>query len=222
MDGMAGVEARIAEIRGRMASLGPVARPAATAPVSGTAPAFGTALAQAVAGTSALGAAGLGPSATSPALTAEDRLAAARLRPPTSSGALTTDGAPAELAGYGNGRVPASALAPIGHGGHRLWAPAAEAFERMHAAAARDGVDIGVTDSYRSYDAQVDLAERKGLYSQGGLAARPGTSDHGWGRALDLDLDARAQAWMRAHGADHGFVEDTPREPWHWAFTPVR
>jgi hypothetical protein len=42
------------------------------------------------------------------------------------------------------------------------------------------GVDIGVTDSYRSYDAQVDVARRKGLYSQGGLAATPGTSDHGW------------------------------------------
>ena len=71
-------------------------------------------------------------------------------------------------------------------------------------------------------EVQVDLAERKGLYSQGGLAAKPGTSDHGWGRALDLDLDAKAQAWMRANGDRYGFVEDTPREPWHWVFTPSR
>ena len=115
--------------------------------------------------------------------------------------------------------MPAEALAPIGDGGHRLAAPAAAAFDRLQAAARRDGVAIGVTDSYRSFDAQVDVARRKGLYSQGGLAAQPGTSQHGWGLAVDLDLDSRAQAWMRANGARFGFVEDTPREPWHWAFT---
>jgi hypothetical protein len=119
---------------------------------------------------------------------------------------------------YSNGRVPAAALAPIGDGGHRLAAPAAAAFDGLLAAARRDGVAIGVTDSYRSFDAQVDVARRKGLYSQGGLAAQPGTSQHGWGLAVDLDLDTRAQAWMRANGPRFGFVEDTPREPWHWAY----
>jgi LAS superfamily LD-carboxypeptidase LdcB len=85
-------------------------------------------------------------------------------------------------------------------------------------AAARDGVKIGITDSYRSYDAQVDVAERKGLYSRGGLAAEPGTSPHGWGIAVDLDLNTQAQSWMRAHAGQFGFVEDTPREPWHWVY----
>ena len=93
-------------------------------------------------------------------------------------------------------------------------------FRSMAAAAKRDGIDIGVTDSYRSYDQQVDLAERKGLYSEGGLAAKPGTSNHGWGRSLDLDLDDQAQTWMRANAANYGFIEDTPREPWHWTYTP--
>ena len=79
---------------------------------------------------------------------------------------------------------------------------------------------VGVTDSYRSYDVQVDVVRRKGLYSQGGLGAKPGTSQHGWGMAVDLDLDASAQAWMRTNAARFGFVEDTPREPWHWAFQP--
>ncbi len=125
---------------------------------------------------------------------------------PSSAGALTAGGAPVELARYGNGKIPRSALESIGHGSHRLWAPAATAFRDLHAAAARDGVSLGVTDSYRSYEQQVDVARRKGLYSQGGLAARPGTSDHGWGWSLDLDLDRRAQAWMRRHARDHGFV----------------
>jgi LAS superfamily LD-carboxypeptidase LdcB len=82
------------------------------------------------------------------------------------------------------------------------------------------GVKIGITDSYRSYTEQVDVARRKGLYSQGGLAAKPGTSEHGWGMATDLDLNNKAQAWMRANGEKYGFVENTPREPWHWAFKP--
>lgn len=124
----------------------------------------------------------------------------------------------ADLERFGNGRIPAGALQPIGVGNHRLWGPAAQAFTRMQADANAAGVDIGVTDSYRSYDQQVDVARRKGLYSQGGLAATPGTSDHGWGMSLDLDLDNRAQAWMRANAGRYGFAEDVPREPWHWTF----
>jgi hypothetical protein len=66
----------------------------------------------------------------------------------------------------------------------------------------------------------VDLAERKGLYKNGGLAAVPGTSDHGWGRSLDLRLDGAALAWMRENGAAFGFREDVPRESWHWTYYP--
>ena len=135
---------------------------------------------------------------------------------------LNADGVPVALASYGNGRVPASALQEVGATGHRLWAPAAEQLTRLVADARKVGVHIGITDSYRSYEAQVDVAQRKGLYSQGGLAAVPGTSDHGWGMAVDLDLDDKALAWMRSHGADYGFHEDTPREPWHWGFKPPR
>ena len=124
---------------------------------------------------------------------------------------------PEEL-GFENGRIPKNAMQSIGVGNHRLWGPAADGFTRMRADASAAGVDIGVTDSYRSYDAQVDVARRKGLYSQGGLAATPGTSDHGWGMSLDLDLDSRALSWMRANAGRYGFVEDVPREPWHWTF----
>jgi D-alanyl-D-alanine carboxypeptidase len=130
----------------------------------------------------------------------------------------TAGGVPGDLAAYGNGQIPRSALQEVGTTGHRLWAPAGQALESLMAAAAREGVQIGITDSYRSYDAQVDVAQRKGLYSQGGLAAEPGTSPHGWGLAVDLDLDGQAQAWMRANAERFGLVEDTPREPWHWVY----
>lgn len=139
------------------------------------------------------------------------------------SGADRVDakGIPLELKAYGNGRIPAEALSTISGTSHRLWEPAARSFEAMQAAAAADGVTIGITDSYRTYESQVDLVARKGLYSQGGLAASPGTSMHGWGVALDLRLDASAQAWMRSNAGRFGFVENVPREPWHWQYTPT-
>ncbi len=145
-------------------------------------------------------------------------LAAARWRArPASTGRAPPTASPATSRPTAT-EDPRTALQEVGTTGHRLWAPAGQALEGLLAEAARDGVRIGITDSYRSYDAQVDVAARKGLYSQGGLAAEPGTSPHGWGIAVDLDLDDRAQAWMRTNGGRFGFVEDTPREPWHWVY----
>jgi zinc D-Ala-D-Ala carboxypeptidase len=134
---------------------------------------------------------------------------------------LNSKGIPTDLAAYGNGRIPASALEKVGDTGHKLWSPAAESLTRLMADARKDGVHIGITDSYRSYTEQVDLARRKGLYSQGGLAAKPGTSEHGWGMAADLDLNGKALSWMKQHGAEYGFVNNVPRESWHWAYKPA-
>ena len=138
---------------------------------------------------------------------------------PAVGGARNAAGVPLDLAAYGNGKVPASALQSIGHGQHRLWGPAAQNFQRMEAAAARDGIRLKVTDSYRSYESQVELAGRKGLYSQGGLAARPGTSEHGWGLSIDVDTSGGTLAWMRANAEKYGFTENVRREPWHWTYT---
>lgn len=128
---------------------------------------------------------------------------------------------PEELAVSGNGQLPATSLESIGQGGHRLWGPAAAAWRGAVEAAARDGIDLKVTDSYRSYDEQVDLVQRKGLYADGGYGAVPGTSNHGWGLAVDVDTtDPATQSWIRANGFRFGFVEAVPREPWHWEFRP--
>ena len=225
MDGLAVVTTRIGEIESRLATLvPPVAAPAATSfarALSSASAAVGPSVSLAATGT------GAAPRSSSAALAGLSSAAWNRTAATGPSaalpqaGRLNAAGVPVELGAYGNGKIPATALQTIGHGNHRLWAPAATAFRQMEAAAARDGVHIGVTDSYRSYDNQVDLAQRKGLYSQGGLAARPGTSDHGWGRSLDLDLDSRAQTWLRGHGSQYGFAENVAREPWHWTFSPT-
>ncbi len=136
------------------------------------------------------------------------------------AGLLNANGVPRAYASYGNGHIPDAELRAIDGSNQRIWGPAAEQLNRLLADAKAAGVTIGITDGYRSYDSQVKVAAEKGLYSQGGLAAQPGTSQHGWGLAVDLSLDANAQAWMRQHAKDYGFVENVPREPWHWEFQP--
>lgn len=169
------------------------------------------------------------PAATRASAASSDAFAVALARadatggagPTTSAAAvLTAGGVPTDLAGYGNGRIPESALAPVPGSDERMWAPAAQALGRLRDAAAADGVTIGVTDGYRTYDEQADLVRRKGLYSQGGLAAAPGTSQHGWGLAADLGLDSAGLAWMRTNATRFGFAQTTPRESWHWEYTP--
>jgi hypothetical protein len=144
--------------------------------------------------------------------------AAANATPTATSPTLAAMDPPPEMVAYGNGRLPRELLTPIGIGQHRLWAPAAQQFTAMRTAAAQQGVAISVTDSYRSYDSQVELATRKGLSQNGGLAAVPGTSEHGWGLAVDMDVNGAGMAWLKANGATYGWVQPSTREPWHWEF----
>jgi hypothetical protein len=131
--------------------------------------------------------------------------------------------------GYPNGFIPQAALCPIsGHpgGAHRLRCDAAAAFDSLDRAyAARFGTPMCVTDSYRTFDAQVRLYARKPA-----LAAVPGTSDHGWGLALDLcggvqSFGSPQYAWLRAHAPSAGWANPEwawpgggREEPWHWEF----
>jgi LAS superfamily LD-carboxypeptidase LdcB len=157
---------------------------------------------------------------TTPARTATTRERSTRNTRTTPS----TTGPASQRVPYRNGRIPANALTDVG-GGHRMYGEAARNYTRMRDAARRDGVNIRLTDSYRSYDAQVDVARRKGIYGvrqpngRLGLAARPGTSNHGLGRAVDVNLGASpgASAWLRANASRYGF-HTIPREPWHWEY----
>jgi hypothetical protein len=89
----------------------------------------------------------------------------------------------------------------------------------MKAAAANDKVDLGITDSYRSYAAQVDVKRRKP-----GLAATPGKSNHGWGLAFDMGFGSNQKSpgyqWMVQNASKFGFKGplQKPFEPWHWEY----
>ncbi|MGF0114952.1 PASTA domain-containing protein [Promicromonospora sp. Marseille-Q5078] len=130
-------------------------------------------------------------------------------------------------AGYANGRIPASALCPLEFApGHMLRCDAAEQLTALSAEYEKEfGVPIPMTDSYRPLDVQVRLKATKGY-----LAATPGTSNHGWGLAVDLSTPisggtSAEYVWMRVHAPDYGW--DNPSwarltgakpEPWHFEF----
>ena len=129
---------------------------------------------------------------------------------------------------HSNGRIPTSQLAHPRTAPNALFRPdAAAAFDRLNTAyKARFGVGITVTDSYRSYASQVDVKGRKP-----GLAATPGTSDHGWGIAADLGggigrFGTVQYQWMKANAPRYGWVHEawaepngSRPEPWHWTHT---
>lgn len=135
------------------------------------------------------------------------------LVPPRPMGPLPIGG----LSKFGNGRLPAGKLAGIG-GGERLAEPAARHFRRLAAAARAAGVSLPVHSGYRSYGEQAGLQAR----ADGAPVAAPGTSPHGWGLSVDLDVsDPRTQEWLRTDAARHGFFADLPGDPGHWTYRPA-
>lgn len=127
-----------------------------------------------------------------------------------------------------NGQLPEEWLCNLGIGDHKLRQDAAVAFAKMNAAYKADtGKDFELTDTYRTLDAQVSVAGRKP-----GLAAKPGTSLHGMGLAIDFGGGA-AQAsgplydWLVKHGHEYGWenpdwAKSSKYEPWHWEYVPGR
>jgi hypothetical protein len=130
--------------------------------------------------------------------------------------------------GYENGKIPANALATVEdpRGRKLLMHPlAGAAYERMRDAAMKDGIRLDVGGVYRSFDAQVQTKK-----DRGDLAATPGTSNHGWAMAMDMengmnDFNSNTHKWMEANGAKFGWINPpwavrggSKPEPWHWEF----
>lgn len=128
---------------------------------------------------------------------------------------------------YPNGLFPASALCPLWQAPGEMLAPrAAAAFNAMSQAYAKQtGSPICVTDSYRTLSQQYVTKAKRGRF-----AARPGTSRHGLGMALDLcgginNFGSPAHLWMKQNAPLYGWFHPswagpngaTP-EPWHWEY----
>ncbi len=120
----------------------------------------------------------------------------------------------------------------------------------MVEAAWRDNVELYILSPYRSYSSQVTLfnnevAEWKNRgYFQADAekhaateVARPGTSEHHTGLAIDFNSvegtfeDTEAFNWLMENGEDYGFILRYPEnkqdltgviyEPWHWRFVGI-
>lgn len=98
--------------------------------------------------------------------------------------------------------------------GHGMRPDVALAFDRMAAAAARDGISIGINSGYRSD------AEQARLFAANPdprWVAPPGRSLHRCGTELDLGPPA-AYGWLAANAGRFGFLKRYPWEPWHFGF----
>jgi hypothetical protein len=88
------------------------------------------------------------------------------------------------------------------------------AFDRMAAAAARDGVSLIVVSGFRSNAEQARLFA---AHPDPRWVAPPGKSLHRLGTELDLGPSS-AYRWLAAHAGAFHFVQRYSYEPWHWGF----
>lgn len=116
-------------------------------------------------------------------------------------------GRPAGVAGT-NGALRSDNMCDVDFApGHRLQCDAARSLEQANTDYhAQTGHDLSMTDSYRSYGLQVRTRALKPA-----TAARPGTSNHGWGMAVDLDRPS--SAWLTTNGEDYGWVHPSWAKP---------
>lgn len=125
-----------------------------------------------------------------------------------------------------NGRLPASSLCTLWDKKEKLRSDAAVALAKLNVAYKQQfGKDVCVTDSYRTLNEQYTVRALRG-----GFAASPGTSEHGWGLAVDLCGGSSVAStptftWLRANAGRYGWhnpdwAQTQLYEPWHWEFDP--
>jgi soluble lytic murein transglycosylase-like protein len=92
---------------------------------------------------------------------------------------------------------------------------AAEAFDRMAAAAAADGTGLVITSGFRS---DAEQARLWAANPDPKWVAPPGESLHRLGTELDLGPPA-AYGWLADNAERFGFVQRYTWEPWHYGYT---
>ncbi|MEO3943907.1 D-alanyl-D-alanine carboxypeptidase family protein [Gorillibacterium sp. CAU 1737] len=170
-------------------------------------------------------------------------------------GAVTTIAKPAEIAVWVNKTrklpadyVPTDLVVPNVRFSfsekldkRKLRKEAADALEKLFAAADKEGVKLFAVSGYRSYKTQESLfsaySKRDGEAAAARYSARPGTSEHQTGLAMDVSSasakyqlteafgDTKEGKWLAKHAPDYGFIIRYPKgtekitgymyEPWH-------
>jgi hypothetical protein len=130
---------------------------------------------------------------------------------------------PTTVTGYTNGDLPASQLFVV-NSKCSLYRPAVGSFESMIAAAHAAGVNLQAVECYRDYAGQVYERNYWCKLNICGNAAVPGTSNHGWGKAVDLrdqngslTWNSVGYKWLVAHAGAWGWNHPGGvNEAWHW------
>lgn len=155
---------------------------------------------------------------------------------------------PSCLKSQKNGELSAGILKKCGIGNFLLAEPAARACRAMVAAAEAAGFKVRATGTYRTLKQQEQLflsryttKELPGRPTKKwngvtywqlpktAMAAVPGTSNHGWGLAVDfaeeLDGDTQPESvsprfvkWLCRQASRYGFSAELQSEPWHWRY----
>lgn len=157
---------------------------------------------------------------------------------------------PPDVHAGSNGQLPTPLLA-MTKGGDVLHHFAADAFDAMYDAALRDGITLNLTDGYRPLATQERIFSERYVRNYNPLrctlsskvykgvrywklrgvatAAVPGTSNHGWGVAVDMHSAGLGSQrnpgpelrWLDAHARNFGWTwELLPEEPWHLRYFP--
>lgn len=115
------------------------------------------------------------------------------------------------------------------------------ALREMAAAAKKDGITLDVSSTYRSYEYQKNLfnywVSVDGLEEAERESARPGTSQHQLGVAIDFGsiddsfAETKMGAWMYSHAAEYGWSLSFPKnyedvtgyrwESWHFRYLGI-
>lgn len=164
-----------------------------------------------------------------------------------------------EQAGYRNGDMPSFRMIEVEN--CLLERDAAYTLSLMLEAARQDGIYLSTEDCYRSYGSQSSAYEKRCPVEEeevvkidpvtgeetvvgvtrtrsctGPPIARPGRSNHGWGRAVDFSTGRRVLTcydstftWLQENAGRFGWVHPdwaacgrATQEPWHWEWGGVQ
>jgi LAS superfamily LD-carboxypeptidase LdcB len=140
-----------------------------------------------------------------------------------------------------NGEIPKDLLAKVDFGGYLLEKHAAVKFSALNKAfKEKFGKNFEISGPYRTIDVGInifdwDLFNRTGACRKKGsngktAAAKPGTSKHGWGQAMDIGGFGKGPGnayfdWMEINAKKYGWINPAwakkpgpGYEPWHWEY----
>jgi hypothetical protein len=140
-----------------------------------------------------------------------------------------------------NGEIPKDLLAKVDFGGYLLEKHAAVKFSALNKAfKEKFGKNFTISGPYRTIDVGInifdwDLFNRTGACRKKGsngktAAAKPGTSKHGWGQAMDIGGFGQGPGnayfdWMEINAKKYGWINPAwakkpgaGYEPWHWEY----